>query len=267
MVSNKIKIELRGNKTDKELIRFSDFVAALSGINHILSGLDHDITNTNIPSLYFRVTNLRCLSPAIIEAEAVPIDPAIDHSVEIVNKFLIGLDSIKQGKAPAELDSGVLRLYKNIGGVFSKNITEMVFSSEDTQINLNEDIEAKIEEILGEDEIIEGSVSGILEYINIHAGANRFIIYPIAGPKRIDCHFPHSLLKSAITGLDHRVNVRGRLKYKRRDSFPYAIDIDDIEIYPDESELTNLLDLRGIAPNATGDLSSEEFISSIRHDE
>ena len=38
----------------------------------------------------------------------------------------------------------------------------------------------------------------------------------------------------------------------------------DIEIYPDEKELPSLFDLCGIAPNASNNLSSEDFIREMR---
>ena len=40
-----------------------------------------------------------------------------------------------------------------------------------------------------------------------------------------------------------------------------------IEIYPPEDELPTIFDLRGIAPNATGDRKSEDFIRDLRNAE
>lgn len=117
---------------------------------------------------------------------------------------------------------------------------------------------------LGPDEVTQGSISGMLELINIHASANTFRIYPIVGPKKVDCHFNKDKLDKAISGINHYVDVSGSLRRKSKDKFPYAMDVIEIEIYPDERELPSIFDLRGIAPNATGDIKSEDFVRRIR---
>ena len=105
----------------------------------------------------------------------------------------------------------------------------------------------------------------MLEQINIHDGANVFSIYPEIGPSRVQCHFGPSLFDKAISAVGERVSVSGTFKYKPEENFPYAVDVDDIDIYPREDELPTFDDLRGIAPDATGDILSEDFIA-VRRD-
>ena len=264
MTSNKIRIELKGSKVDREFLRLSELVDALLEVNKALSRIDYLISRPKSRSLYFRVTDLRCGSPAIIETEAVPLEPTVDHSIEVVKEFFVDLNNIKVGKSPKEFDVDLLEHYKKMTTVFKKNVTGMTFISEDMQIKFKEDLEPKITEILGEAEIVQGSVSGILERINIHAGVNTFRIYPVAGAKKIDCHFPDSLLQKATGAVNRYINVQGKIKYIGKADFPDAVEVEDIEIYPEESELPTFSQLRGIAPNATGSLSSEEFVKRIR---
>ncbi len=68
-------------------------------------------------------------------------------------------------------------------------------------------------------------------------------------------------MKSAI---DRHVQVFGELKYKRWDNFAYAVNVSDLEILPPDDELPSLFDLRGIAPNATGSQTAEEFVRVMR---
>lgn len=47
-------------------------------------------------------------------------------------------------------------------------------------------------------------------------------------------------------------------------SFPHQVQVTQIEAFPPESELPDWDDLRGMAPDATGELSSEAFIRELR---
>ena len=118
--------------------------------------------------------------------------------------------------------------------------------------------------ILAPEETSLGYVEGRLEAINLHDDANVFYIYPIVGPTKIRCGFPSELRDEAVRALDHEVRVQGTLCYKSRASFPYRIDAEALTVIPDESELPSLMDLRGIAPNATDGLPSEEFVRRVR---
>ena len=109
-----------------------------------------------------------------------------------------------------------------------------------------------------------GIVEGRLEQINVHSGANRFRIYSEFEPKTVECRFPQSLKRQAISGIDSSVRITGVLKYLPRSDFPHEIEVEEMEILEPDDELPGLSDLRGIAPDATGDLSSEDFIRRQR---
>jgi len=267
MVNNRIKIELKGQKVDNDLVRLKDFALSLFAVSGIVTRLDHNLSKIPSSSFYLRIISLHLASPATIEVETIPFEPTLDYSKEAINEFFLALKDILSKNPSTKFDSEILKLYKQIGRVFKRDVTEIAFSSGDVKIRVVENIEPFIDEILGEDEIVQGSVSGILEYINIHAEANKFYIYPIAGAKRIDCHFPDSLLELATTSINRYINIQGKIKYKKTDNFPYAVDVENIEIYPQENELPNLFDLRGIAPDATSGLTSEEFVRRIRDEE
>lgn len=122
-----------------------------------------------------------------------------------------------------------------------------------------------IDVVLDADELEEdGAISGRLEEINLHAGTNAFRIYPSVGPSKVICHFPKDLIGKAITAVNKHVNVYGKLKYKPRERYAQEVTVTDLEIYLDDAELPSLFDLRGIAPNATGGIPSEEFVARIR---
>ena len=72
------------------------------------------------------------------------------------------------------------------------------------------------------------------------------------------------LQKSALAGIKRKVSVSGRLKYRRNAPFPHHIDVDQIDIYPDVSQLPTFYDLRGIAKGVGNDQPSEAIVRGIR---
>jgi len=126
---------------------------------------------------------------------------------------------------------------------------------------------AKLQEVVGEIEYIEGSVSGLLQRLNIYGSANTFYIFPVAGPKKVKCIFPEGIRKKALESVGRYINLKGKLKYREKENHPFEISATEIEVYPEESDLPSLFDIRGIAPNITGGIPSEEYIRRKRCDE
>ena len=123
---------------------------------------------------------------------------------------------------------------------------------------------SRVDTALAVDEECEGSIEGMLEQINLHLGANTFHIYPDVGPRKVTCHFPTKLYDDAVSAVGRRVEVSGTLRYRARGEFPHQIAVTQIEVFPPVSELPDWDDLRGRAPDATGGLSTEEFVRELR---
>ena len=124
-------------------------------------------------------------------------------------------------------------------------------------------MEANIDSILGEDITSEGSMEGFLELVNVHR-QNNFYIYPTITPTRVACIFPLEMLPKVGQGLKRYVSVSGLMRYKKIEVYPHQIDVREIEIYPKENELPSLASLRGMAPNATGNLDAVTFVRRLR---
>jgi hypothetical protein len=103
----------------------------------------------------------------------------------------------------------------------------------------------KVEKIIGPDQVVEGSITGVLLAINLH-NTTRFEIYPAVGPAKVSCSFPPELRKRVIDGIDHNVRVVGRLRYKHWAPFPHAITAEDIDVYPPADTLPTLESLYGL---------------------
>lgn len=126
------------------------------------------------------------------------------------------------------------------------------------------DFAARIQKELTPTETCYGTVEGILEALNLHAGANRFTIFPVSVERGITCYIPESLHDTAIRAVRHKVAVTGKLKFRPRDMLPSEVDVEDMTTFPPDSELPTFADLRGMAPQMTGDKSTEEYLAEIR---
>ena len=121
-----------------------------------------------------------------------------------------------------------------------------------------------IDRLLGPESIQTGSISGKLDAINVHNKVNKFYLYPAIGPKKVMCRFPENMVREAIGAIQGHIEVTGTFKYRRRDFFPYEIEVDKFQLFPPISELPSLMSLRGIAPDATGGLDSVAFVRERR---
>ena len=267
MANRRITIQLKGDPSYDEHLRFHDFIAQLDAIRSALSHLGEYIAEPGSPPIQYRVVDLSHQSPATVVLEAVPASKGRDVSALVVDRFVNGIKHIKSGAVPEDFNYDLLQSFKRIGS-FQKRLHKPLFvvtiAAESEKIDITESLESNIDRIIGPDEIVQGSISGTLELINIHANANTFRIYPVVGPKRVDCHFKRDELEKAVRGINHYVDVRGELRYKQREKFPYAINVIDIDVYPDDQDLPSIFDLKGIAPQATGDMKSEDFVRRLR---
>jgi len=262
MKNNQFSITLKGSLNDDEHVRLNEFTKQLEVVNTVLQNIDSSINKTK--STYYRIIDLSHSSPARVVFEAVPFTNEENNTDIIINRFFKGLQDVINGIIPEYYDYKIFDSLKKIG---SSNITEILLSHNNKNINIPKNLSTSIDELLGPDEIIEDSITGMLEMLNIHA-SKKFHIYPVIGPKKVVCNFCGDLLEQkAIDGIKHYVNVEGDFKYKKLSPFPYVVDVKNIEIYPDEDELPSLSDLCGVAPDATNGMSSEDFIRRIRDNE
>jgi len=265
MAGKKIKIELIGMHTDNKYVRLSDFTDQLIAFGEALKQTDLLVSKKTKPTVFYRIVGLSHSSPALVELEAIPLDPMEDNSDEVVDVFLKSMEGIiYREEAPDFFNDDTFDAYRALGKKLNKGISHLVVSSNGHKINITKELPNKIQIIQGPVEIVLGSISGKLEVINVHAGANEFRIYPIVGPKKIRCKFPSDLKKIAFSAIESYVTVFGKLKYKAHSRYPFAMDVEKIEVSPPEETLPTLSELRGIAPDLTGGISPEDFVRNLR---
>jgi len=264
---NKIVIKFEGKDIEDRHVRLSEFVSRLESLYKLLRQIDLNITGEKSPTVYYQITNLSHDSPASVEIEAKPEPKHIDRSEAVLDKFYFGFDRIiKSQQVPDDFPYEILDAYKTFIEHPLKELSSFDIVRDGERLSITDDIVYTLDKAISGEFKNEGTMSGVLEAINIHGGNNKFTIYPLAGPHKVVCHFPSSQLVEAISAVNKHVSVQGTFKYRSKAFHPYEVEVKEIEVFPDDDELPSLSSLRGIAPNATGDIDSVKFVRELRDD-
>jgi len=263
MADHKIILVVEGMEKDGN-VRFDSFLKELQKLQSVLSRLDSAMVDGTHHS-YFAVVGLKKESPATVVIEARTYPNRQDVRTQLFTKLSQTIQSIETGNIPEDIDYALLEDLKGLTSPIGIEIRNLSLNVNDSEFGLTEAFSKRIDLHLSEYETCFGTIEGMLEKINVHAAANVFTIYPDVGPRSVTCYFRQDLEEKALGAVKRRVAVSGLMKYRKTIAFPYHVDATDVEIYSLESELPDFNDLRGIAPDATGDLSSEQFIREFRN--
>jgi len=266
MKITQIKIIIEGMPEDNGLLRANAFISELYAITKNISKVDKLISGKGISSFYLRIVGLNYGSPATVVMEAIPENPDIDLRDRAINKIYSTYQSIEAGAiGRKDIEYSLIEGLIETTNIIGKSINSTRIITDGHDLNLTKEFKAKLDLILAPEEKTKGFLRGMLEYINIHQGKNVFRIYPDVGPIRVTCHFPAELTKSAIEAVGKYVEVRGELRYKAVSRYAHEILVEEIEIFSSDEVSPTLYDLRGIAPDLAGNLSSEKFVRKIRN--
>jgi hypothetical protein len=281
MPQNRITVQLQGSFEDDWHVTLSAFLTQLEAIKAALKQTERLVSGEDEPSVYYRIVDLHHSSPATVVLEAVsrsnqpqqetkkkkrPVQ-RVDYSQATVREFFHSLKQIReQKKAPPRADLQALEAYRNLAGPLDKKVSGLKLIDGEESVDIDRHFQAAIDEIIGPDELVEGTINGTLEKINLH-NTSRFDIFPPIGPKQVACEFGPSLREAVIKAVDQYVCVGGKLRYKGLDNFPYAINVERIEVLPADSELPSIFDIKGMAPNLTEGKSTAEFLEELRNGE
>jgi hypothetical protein len=261
---NRITLIIEGLPEDDGQVRLATFMTQLNSLSATITKLDREASDGKHPTEY-RIAELSYKSPVrvVIEPKARSKQP--HEGAAIIASLTRVADALENGGDLAGLDAELLEDIRGLARPVGKTVknTTLIFNGH--TFDLTPTVQSKVDRALAVDEECEGSIEGMLEQINIHDGANTFHIYPDVGPRKVSCHFPPRLFDDAVAAVGRRVEISGTLRYRLGASYPHVIAVSRIDIFPPENDLPDWDDLRGRAPNATGDLSSEAFVRELRN--
>jgi hypothetical protein len=247
----RITIKIEGSADNSGAPSLSEFLKQLEAVKVALKHTERLLAEDEGRDVFFRIVGLSMASPATVVLEETPVmvkgKRGLLPKVPVAERLVSTLLEIEQrGVVPLRVrDLAALEAYRNVSTALRYS-GEVTISSADQSVSLGTAFNQNIDKIIGPDEILEGSLTGVLLAINLH-NTTRFEIYPPAGPSKVACDFAAHLKSRVISGLDHNVRVVGKLRYKHWAPHPHAISADDLEIFPPANQLPTLASLRGLS--------------------
>jgi hypothetical protein len=260
---DRITLVIEGLPEDDGQVRLGVFMSQLQNLSATITKLDRE-ANDGKSATVFRIAELSYGSPirVVLEPQPLPkqpyVGPAIMDSLERVTHALANDDDL------SGVDADLLEDIRGLTRPVGRTVKSVALVFRGNVFDLTPTVTSNVERALAVDEACEGSIEGMLEQINLHDDANVFHIYPDVGPRKVTCRFPARLHDDAIAAVGRRVEIFGTLHFRVGASYPHQVAVTQIEAFPPDSELPDWDDLRGRAPDATGDLSSEAWVRELR---
>lgn len=261
--SNRITMIIEGLPEDDGRVRFKTFLDQLQSLNATINRLDREHSEGR-EHIDFQIAELSFNSPVRVVLEPKPTANAPAIAAAIINSFKNVGEAIDGDDDLSRIDSEILADMRALARPVGKQVKSAALRFDGEEFRLTERVYSRTDQALAVTEECDGTFDGMLEQINIHLGANTFHIYPIIGPRKIACTFPAALYDDAVAAVGRRVEVSGLLRYRAGADFPHQIFAREIRVFPNEDSLPDWEDLRGIAPDATGSLTSEAFVRELR---
>jgi hypothetical protein len=260
------KITLTVDGTDVGgYVRLSDFLHELSTFIEVARKAEELVSSHLSRSIYYRVVDLKLLSPASVTLEACTKNPKYDIREAIHDEIFKTMEKLQRGEEIKEKEKFYLvESIKDFAEPVGKKVSKLNLSREGNIIYLNPEFKARVNLFVVPEESCHAIFRGMLDMINIHY-EKLFYLYPEIGPTRIQCRFDVELFEAAKSALGKRVEVEGIFKYKIRAPYPYAAEVNKIDMLPEDHELPTFKEILGIDPNITGGLLSEDYIRKIRN--
>jgi hypothetical protein len=268
-MAKKITIQLIGADDDKKDVRLGDFIEQLKYIKKALRETELAVSDQAI--LDYKIVGLRRNTPSEIDLEPIGFaeqpPPPKEHITRVVSHFTAELKLIKtKGQLLARPDLERLQAFQDIGHKPDNRIAAVKIRAGRTAVTIDDSFKAKLERIVGPDQLAHGTISGMLEAVNFH-NTNRFTLYPPIGPRKISGTFAQDRRPKVKEAIGNFVTVIGLLKYKEWSPFPHGIIAEDVDIHEPESELPTLSEMRGAFAGSMGDMNSVEFIEYLRRED
>lgn len=246
-------------------VRLETFIEGLNNVRRALTRFDRVTTDRARPTTAFEVVALSLDSPATVTLEPRPLDPAVDARVQVVSGFMRGAQMLEEsGNILPTFDRSMLEILKETAEHARRQGVRLSLQSGPYHVAFDIRLEQRIDRLLEQEEGVFGSVEGVIERANFHAGANVCTLFPFYGPERINCYFGSHLRDAVNDAILRHVRVTGMVWSDKRTGLPHRVDMEEIEPLADATSRPSLSELRGIASGLTGGLTVSEFVQETR---
>ena len=265
-----ITIQIESAESGREHVSLEDFTFQLDALKKVLANAESSLSGEQA-KIDWQIVALKHSSPAqVVLCPFSPssIDRFEDKASQTIDtviyhlKALSGLPS--QRHQLTKISPKLLEHYEHFGKRVLQGNLKVSLKSESDKVRVRNNLKEIIEPLTLPETKLIGTVEGRMEYVNIHGGQNRFRIYSKIPPEQVFCSFSPDKMEEAREALGRKVKIFGELTYPRAGNFPKSVEVETIELIPEDDDLPSIMDLRGIAPDITGDLYSEEHVRDLR---
>lgn len=264
MSDNTIKLVLEGRDEGGHV----DLALLLQGLDALKSALqaaDRKVHSGQASGLRYLISDLSHSSPAAVTilAKHAGGEAQADSAVAVVGCLAQAVEQVAGSGIPEDADYDVIRHLRPLCEAGRGQCRQVQLDLGGKSFRMTEHSAETFAQAFREEEGNElGSITGVLEQINIHGASKVFTIYPAVGPKKVSCAFPDRLLPEAVGNLGRRVEVHGLIKYRPHADFAHAVVVHDIEALPDDDTLPTFAAMRGILGKS--EKSAAELIRDVR---
>lgn len=248
-------------------ISFNTFLSVMNNSFDILRDLDSAISSQPNGSLDWVVTKMSMNSAAVEISSKAKESQKIDFGDKVASGYLSGMKTLtSEGITPPYFSYNCLKYLKAIARDLGKNGAEAIEYGDPVKnefIEVNKEMKETTTKLMGYKYQAHGAIEGTLEMISIHRPA-RFNIYHNLFLRAVRCDLPESKTKEVAHNLGRRVIAYGLVSYNAKDE-PISVKLERLEIIPREDDLPTIDQFVGSDPDFTGDMTTEEFIRSIRN--
>lgn len=177
-----------------------------------------------------------------------------------MNHFRDTVEALNRGKVDPRMHPDSLEVFRSLADPLKKHAARVVIG----RTTLTDTYTETISRVLDDVTSYEGSVTGLLERINVHNQKNEFVIYPPIANRQIPCIFHDNLLPDVRRAIKRNVTVFGTVFYRPGGLLPSRVHVRNIEIHPSDDELPDLHAVRALGDWDTGGLSAVEFVRALR---
>jgi hypothetical protein len=266
-----LRIDIAGNPKS---IPYKSFLEVATNSLAILADLDLRFSRRHNGALEWYMNDLARNGSLRLEiysrVKTLRYKELPDVGKDVAQSFVRGFDMLEhQGRSPEYLTaSGMNRAQRMTNVLGHDGAQKLVASIPNTaaETDITTTSAVNLRKLLPEASKSLGSIEGMLEGVSIHKKLD-VIVYESLHGKAVTCHIANAdLIGKVKESLGMRVQAKGIISRNAR-SEPRAVTVqrpEDFKVFGSDLKILPFRRLGGSDPDFTGDLTTEEFIHSVR---
>lgn len=238
---NKITTEIT-LELDEEVISIADYQKASQSFLNLVKEVTKSSTSTKDNASIAAAWQIRIYAGSV--GLGVVHNGGFNDSDVVKNIIIRALKQLSKGDRPLEFTDRAIEHAKNLASVYKKNISPKirVWAGQTESVLIDKNIRETADFLLLPAYEEDSSVEGMLQNIDSHNGL-KVAVYDVIDGRSVSCEIPDDKLQIAIANFNKRVEVIGRVKYKR-DGMPVSVEVSKIVPFPDPEDIPSLERMR-----------------------